>query len=153
MPTSQLYMYSAKNWKKYIEDQGTLWAFQVTGTGRAPGPFVPDNANDFLDIGVGDVWTGEFIHVPTPPSRGGRRRPAPQDALENWSNTNNVFQFVRVEDIAYDPDNPRVVYFADTGNTRLKSRPATGRLFRQIDGTACPKAVDSTPMAASSRSS
>ena len=48
----------------------------------------------------------------------------PQTALENWSNANNVFQFVRVEDIAYDPDNPRVVYFADTGSTRLKEEPS-----------------------------
>ena len=54
----------------------------------------------------------------------------PQTALENWSNANNVFQFVRVEDMAYDPDDPRVVYFADTGSTRLREDPATGRLFR-----------------------
>ena len=58
----------------------------------------------------------------------------PQDALEDWSNANNVFQFVRVEDIAYDPDNPRVVYFADTGNTRLVADSGTGRLYRAGSG-------------------
>ena len=44
---------------------------------------------------------------------------APQDALEQWSNENNVFQFIRLEDIAYNRDNPRVVYVADTGSTRI----------------------------------
>ena len=45
-----------------------------------------------------------------------------------------MFQFVRVEDIAYDPDNPRVVYFADTGNTRLVEDSGTGRLYRAASG-------------------
>ena len=58
----------------------------------------------------------------------------PQDALEDWSNANNVFQFVRVEDIAYDPDSPRTVYFADTGNSRLVEDPGTGRLYRASSG-------------------
>jgi hypothetical protein len=35
-----------------------------------------------------------------------------------------------VEDMAFDPDDPRVVYFTDTGTTRLQEDPATGRLFR-----------------------
>ena len=59
----------------------------------------------------------------------------PQDGLEDWSNANNVFQFVRVEDIDYDPDNPRTVYFADTGNSRLVD-PGTGRLYRASSGGA-----------------
>jgi hypothetical protein len=67
--------------------------------------------------------------VPTDIARGVTDE-APQAALENWSNANNVFQFVRVEDIAYDPDSPRTVYFADTGTTRLAEDPATGRLVR-----------------------
>jgi hypothetical protein len=54
----------------------------------------------------------------------------PQESLEAWSNDNNVFQFVRVEDISYDPDDPRTIYFADTGTTRLKESTTTGRLFR-----------------------
>jgi hypothetical protein len=59
---------------------------------------------------------------------------APQQALEDWSNANNVFQFVRVEDIGYDPDNHRVVYFADTGTTRLSENATTGRLERLSSG-------------------
>ena len=134
---SQLYMYGARNWKKFIEDQGALWAFRVTGTGD-PGPFDPadpqNEANDFFDIAVGDTWTGEFIPVDPAVARG-QTVDRPQDALEIWSNDQNVFQFIRVEDVAYDPDNPRVVYFADTGNSRLLHDDGTGRLWRAPSGT------------------
>ena len=67
---------------------------------------------------------GEFIHGAGRRSRAARRPIQPQTALENWSNANNVFQFVRVEDMDYDPDNPRVVYFTDTGSTRIKEGPS-----------------------------
>lgn len=63
---------------------------------------------------------------------------APQTALEQWSNDNNVFQFIRVEDIAYDRNNPRVVYFADTGERRAIADPATGRLMRGSSSTNGP---------------
>jgi hypothetical protein len=59
----------------------------------------------------------------------------PQAGLENWSNANNVFQFVRVEDMAYDPDDTNVVYFTDTGTDRLLESEETGRLFRAPSGT------------------
>ena len=55
---------------------------------------------------------------------------APQQALEDWSNDNNVFQFIRLEDVAYDKNDPTVVYIADTGRSRVKPDPATGRMFR-----------------------
>jgi hypothetical protein len=133
---SQVYAFSSKNWKAFQKDQGTLWAFRVTGT--QDGPVDPDDpfngANDYLDIAVGDDFTGEFIAVPDDVARGDTSD-LPQDALEDWSNDNNVFQFIRVEDIAYDPDNPRVVYFADTGNSRLAHPdPDTGRLYRAPSG-------------------
>jgi hypothetical protein len=56
-----------------------------------------------------------------------------------------VFQFIRVEDIAYDPANPRVVYFADTGEARAldddqwvalnPENTRSGRLHRGPSGT------------------
>lgn len=130
-PSSQLYLYTANDAGQVMDDKGQLWAFQVTATDAgAVDPYDPfNNANDFLEIEPGDDWGGRFIHVPTDIARGVTGE-APQAALENWSNANNVFQFVRVEDLAYDPDNPRVVYFADTGSTRLKESASTGRLFR-----------------------
>jgi hypothetical protein len=61
-----------------------------------------------------------------------------QTGLENWSNANNVFQFIRVEDIAYDRRSPNVVYFADTGEPRAIPDPSTGRLMRGPSGTQGP---------------
>jgi len=130
-PGSQLYMGTAASPNALVADGGDLWAFRVTGTDAgAVNPADPqNNANDFLEIEPGDTWTGEFIHVPDDIARG-TTSARPQTGLEDWSNANNVFQFVRVEDVATDPDNPRVVYFTDTGTTRLKEDPVTGRLFR-----------------------
>ncbi len=108
----------------------------MTGAnGQAVDPADPMNgANDYFDISPGDDFTGEFIPVPADVARGDTAD-LPQDGLEDWSNANNVFQFVRVEDIAYDPDSPRTVYFADTGNSRLLD-PGTGRLYRASSGGA-----------------
>lgn len=134
-PSSQLYLHTAKDADAVLSDKGQLWAFQVTATDDgAVDPFDPFNdANDYLEIGVGDDWSGRFIHVPTDVARGVTDE-QPQAALENWSNENNVFQFVRVEDLAYDPDSPRTVYFADTGTSRLSEDPDTGRLERLGSG-------------------
>jgi hypothetical protein len=135
-PSSQLYMFTSQSWKHFQKDEGKLWAFRVTATqAGAVNPTDPFNdANDYLEITPGLSWKGEFIPVPDDVARG-TTAARPQDALENWSNANNVFQFVRVEDIGYDPDNPRVVYFADTGTDRLAESTTTGRLFRGPTGT------------------
>jgi len=131
---SQLYLHTTRDWTTFVKDQGTLYGFRVTGTDE--GPVNPANAfngvNDFFDIALGDDWTGEFIPVPEDVANGDTSS-LPQDALEDWSNANNVFQFIRLEDIAYDPDDPRTVYFTDTGNTRIYQDPTTGRLRRLID--------------------
>jgi len=144
-PASQLYMYTAANPGAVKQDNGDLWAFRVTGTNAGPladpsDPF--NNSNDYLEINPGDDWSGEFIPVPAGIANGtddypdGSNNP-PQDSLEAWSNANNVFQFVRIEDLGYDPDNPNVVYFADTGTTRL-FEDVTGRLGRRANATIFP---------------
>jgi hypothetical protein len=132
---SQLYLHSARNEAAFKSDRGTLYGFRVTGTQAGPvDPEDPFNdANDFFEIDLGDHWTGEFIAVPEDVANGTTNE-LPQDALEDWSNENNVFQFIRVEDIAYDPDSPRTVYFTDTGNSRLWEDESTGRLFRLGSG-------------------
>ena len=62
----------------------------------------------------------------------------PQWVLEHWSNEHNVFQFIRVEDIAYDrrPGMSKVVYLADTGEPRAKPSAIAGwtRLERSATG-------------------
>ncbi len=131
-PSSQLYLYLANSEEHIWQDKGSLWAFRVTHTDDGPvdatDPF--NGANDYGDIESGDDWRGEFIRVPKEIARGQTADP-PQKALEDWSNANNAFQFVRVEDIDYDRTNPRVVYMADTSTSRLFPNPATGRLHRR----------------------
>lgn len=134
-PSSQLYLHMANDANQVMSNKGQLYALQVTATqDGAVDPNDPYNgANDYLEINPGDEFSGRFIHVPTAIARGTTNE-APQDALENWSNENNVFQFVRVEDLAYDPDDPRTVYFTDTGTSRLAENPDTGRLQRLPSG-------------------
>jgi hypothetical protein len=129
--TSQLYMYLANHESHVWQDKGSLWAFQVTRkNGAAVDSSDPFNdANDYLDLGLGDEMQGKFIRVPKEIARG-TTGDAPQDALENWSIENNVFTFVRLEDVAVDKNNDRVVYVADTGASRVVPDPVTGRLAR-----------------------
>lgn len=138
-PSSQLYLFGSRDWQAYQKDEGALWAFRVTATDDgAVNPLDAFNdANDYREISLADApWQGEFIPVPEDVARGTGTGSSPQDQLEAWSNANNVFQFIRVEDIAYDPDDPRTIYFADTGTNRLEENPATGRLRRLGSGGA-----------------
>ena len=121
-PASQLYMYVADSDNDVLADRGSLWAF------------VSDNPaiNDYGDITSAMSVSGHFIAVPRAIALGD------QTPLENWSNANNVFQFIRIEDLDYDKNNPRIVYFADTGEPRAIPDPATGRLKRGPSGTQGP---------------
>lgn len=136
-PSAQLYLYHAPTEEAIMGDGGSLYAFRVTGTNE--GAVVPtdpfNGANDYLDLGVADEFSGEFIPVPEDIADGTTENELPQDALENWSNKNNVFQAIRLEDLAYDKNNPRVVYVADTGRTRIIPDPKTGRMKRGPGGT------------------
>ena len=113
-PSSQLYMYLARNANKVWNDKGSLWAFKS------------DNAaiNDYGDLSGSASVSGTFIPVPRDIAVGD------QTGLENWSNTNNVFQFIRLEDIAYDRKKSNVVYMADTGEPRAIPHPTSTRLQR-----------------------
>ena len=134
-PASQLYMYTANSGNDVLADKGTLYAFRVTAKNSVPvNPADPFNgANDYGDIALGDVLQGQFIAVPRNIAIGD------QIGLENWSNDNNVFQFIRVEDLDYDKNNQRIIYFADTGEPRaLDNNLVTGRLRRGPSGTLGP---------------
>ena len=135
-PSAQLYLYLASQESHIMQDKGSLWAFRATRTDDGPvDPTDPFNgANDYLDLLPGDSWRGEFIRVPKQIAKG-QSGGAPQDALEQWSNDNNVFQFIRLEDLAYDKNDPRTVYIADTGRSRVIPDPASGRMKRGPGGT------------------
>ena len=133
---SQVYNYIADDSKAVWRDEGDLWAF-VSDT---PG------INDYDDIvpGSNPQLTGHFVKVPKniatgrnpdgtdlmaadvgyppPPNTGwqtsnGVGIDGPQWVLEHWSDLNDVFQFTRIEDMAYDkrPGMQNVVYLADSG--------------------------------------
>jgi hypothetical protein len=149
-PASQLYLYGASSGSAVWNDEGKLYAFVADS---------PAGVNDYGDVTEGMTVDGHFIEVPRKIATGkdddgsevtsadfGYPTPAaatpatpampdgPQWVLEHWSNLNNVFQFIRIEDLAYDRTNPRIVYFADTGEPRAKPHATTGRLFRSPTG-------------------
>lgn len=133
--TSQLYMYRAADQDAIFEDTGSMLAFRVTGVDGVPlkdasDPF--NGANDYLDLGIDESFQGEFISVPRDIALGD------QTVLEDWSNDNNVMQFIRLEDVAVDQYDPHVVYIADTGGSRVQPNPADGRMHRPdgADGLA-----------------
>lgn len=134
-PSAQVYMYRAADQDALFADEGGLWAFRATSKNGTPvDPANPFNgANDYGDVDPGDELTGEFIPVPDDIAAGTTQE-LPQDALENWSNDNNVFQFVRAEDIASDVNDPHVIYMADTGGSGVVPDPTTGRLTRGSGG-------------------
>ena len=68
----------------------------------------------------------------------------PQWVLEYWSQLNNVFDFVRVEDIAYDkrPGMGNVVYIVDSGRgPAVDGHPADTR-FRSTNGRVWKMVLD-----------
>ena len=154
-----MYSYIAPSTDALLADEGDLWAFVSDTPGVknyydvlpnsgtvVTGHFikVPKNIATGLNPDGSEVTSAD-VGFPLPPANGSWQTDlrttapnvgidGPQWVLEYWSDTHNVFQFVRVEDVAYDPDNPREVYFADTGNSRLID-PGTGRLYRAPSGT------------------
>ena len=164
---SQLYSYIAKNSKELLADEGDLWAFVsdtagvknyydvIPGSGTVvTGHFVKVPK----DIATGRNADGTEIKAadrgyPLPPANGSWQTDlrttapnvgidGPQWVLEYWSDLNNVFQFVRVEDIAYDkrPGQSNVVYIVDSGRGRTgvqlldtpNFRSTNGRVWRMV---------------------
>jgi hypothetical protein len=157
---SQLYSYIAPDTASLLADGGGLWAFVsdtpgvrnyydvLPGSGTVvKGHFIPVPRNiatgknpDGSEIDAADVG------FPSPPSNGTwqldpRSIPAlgtdgPQWVLEYWSDINNVFQFVRVEDIAYDkrPGMDNVVYIVDSGRGRRVTETQDTPNFRSTNG-------------------
>jgi hypothetical protein len=92
-----------------------------------------------------DVVAGDFDY-PAPPTSGWQRSqflPAhgvdgPQWVLEHWGDLNNVFEFIRVEDIAYDkrPGMENIVYIIDSGagggGSPSSTNSTNGRIWRMV---------------------
>ena len=176
---SQLYSYIARSTDKLLADKGDLWAFVSDTPGVknyydvAPGSGT-EVSGHFIkvpkDIATGRNPDGSELKAadkgyPLPPTDGtwqldlrfatvapGPGIDGPQWVLEYWSDLNNVFQFVRVEDIAYDkrPGMGNVVYIVDSGRGRTAAqsldtnfRSTNGRVWRMVLGKKDPKKVTS----------
>jgi hypothetical protein len=172
---SQLYSYVASDTDSLLADEGELWAFVsndasfndyydfVPGSAQSvSGHFVqvPKNIATGLDTDGTELKASD-VGFPAPPSDGSWQRDlrstttpqagidGPQWVLEYWSQLNNVFQFVRVEDVAYDkrPGMENIVYVVDSGRgTAGASQPGrstNGRVWKMVLDRADPTVVTS----------
>ncbi len=158
---SQLYSYIAPDTDTLLADEGDLWAFVSDdpdvidyydfGPGSSDsvsGHFikVPKNIATGLDTDGSELKAAD-VGFPLPPNGGSWQRDnrttvptgldGPQWVLEYWSQTHNVFRFVRVEDIAYDkrPGNENVVYVVDSGrgsSGQGAGISTNGRVWRMV---------------------
>ena len=178
---SQLYSYIAPDTDALMADEGDLWAFVSDTPGvRNYYDVVPGSGTEvkghFIkvprDIATGRNADGSELKAadkgyPAPPTNGSWQldlRSAtpvgidgPQWVLEYWSDINHVFQFVRVEDIAYDkrPGKGNVVYVVDSGRGRTavqsldtpNFRSTNGRVWKMVFDPADPTKVTSLTVA------
>jgi hypothetical protein len=160
---SQVYMYIGNNATDVWNDAGTLYAFAPSVTDAAvndyfdfPNDNVPKSISGrFIpvpkNIATGRNGSNDMISTdvgyPLPPADGTWQRgpgitsgpgvDGPQWILEHWGDLaeNNVFQFLRIEDIAYDRTHPNVLYLADSGRgLRPDQSPSAGQGFRSTNG-------------------
>ena len=170
---SQLYSYIASNTDSLLADDGKLWAFVSDdlnfndyydftpgSTQSVSGHFieVPRNIATGLDTDGSELKAAD-VGYPLPPTNGSWQRDnrttiatgldGPQWVLEYWSQLNNVFQFVRVEDIAYDKRSgmENVVYVVDSGRGTVGASAAgvstNGRVWKMVLDPRDPKTVTS----------
>ncbi|MEJ7566879.1 MAG: alkaline phosphatase PhoX [Gaiellaceae bacterium] len=128
---SQLYSYIAEDADAVWNDEGDLYGL------------VLDTAaiNDYYDYPVGSTMSqsGTFKKIAKADAIGD------QTKLERASDALNVFQFVRVEDIAYDRTNENVIYVADSGRGLAGATgpgiSTNGRVWKLVLDPADPKKV------------
>jgi hypothetical protein len=167
---AQLYSYIAPDSDAVWNDEGDLWAFVADGVDdyydfaigspmSVTGKFVKVPK----DVATGRRPDGSDLMAadkgyPLPPNDGTWQRDArtnvgidgPQWVLEHWGDTQpqRVFQFVRVEDIAYDRKNPNIVYVVDSGRgaTTAGGNPfisSNGRVWKLVLDKSDPTKVTS----------
>jgi hypothetical protein len=165
---SQLYSYIAPSTDALLADTGDLWAFVSDTPGVKNYYDVLPNSGAVVtghfikvpkDIATGKNPDGSELKAadkgyPLPPTNGSWQldlRSAtpvgidgPQWVLEYWSDINNVFQFVRVEDIAYDkrPGMENVVYVVDSGRGRTAAQSLDTPNFRSTNGRVWKMVLD-----------
>jgi hypothetical protein len=168
---SQLYSYVAPNTNAVLADEGELWAFVsddpsvddyydfAPGSGLSvSGHFVkvPKNIATGLDTDGSELKAAD-VGFPLPPTNGSWQRDnrtttptgldGPQWVLEYWSQLNDVFGFVRVEDVAYDKRTENVVYIVDSGRGTVGTHgpgvSTNGRVWKMVFDPEDPTVVTS----------
>ena len=165
---SQLYSYNAPSTKALLADEGDLWAFVSDTPGVKNYYDVLPNSGTVVtghfikvpkDIATGRNPDGSELKAadkgyPLPPANGSWQTDlrsatpvgidGPQWVLEYWSDINNVFQFVRVEDIAYDkrPGMGNVVYIVDSGRGRTADQSQDTPNFKSTNGRVWKMVLD-----------
>ena len=165
---SQLYSYIAPSTDALLADKGDLWAFVSDTPGVKNYYDVLPNSGTVVtgqfikvpkDIATGKNPDGSELKAadkgfPLPPTNGSWQTDlrsatpvgidGPQWVLEYWSDINNVFQFVRVEDIAYDkrPGMENVVYVVDSGRGRTAAQSLDTPNFRSTNGRVWKMVLD-----------
>jgi hypothetical protein len=174
---SELYSYIASDTDELLADDGDLWAFVSNdasfddyydftpgSTQSVSGHFikVPKNIATGKDTDGSELKAAD-LGYPLPPTDGTWQRDlrsvaplgidGPQWVLEYWSQLNNVFDFVRVEDIAYDkrPGMGNVVYVVDSGRgtagVSQAGRSTNGRVWKMVLDPEDPTHVTSLSIA------
>ena len=172
---SQLYSYIASDTDSLLADEGDLWAFVADdpdlldandyndyydfapgSTDSVTGHFiqVPKAIATGKNADGSEVKAVDF-NYPLPPTNGSWQRDlrttvstgidGPQWVLEYWSQIHNVFDFVRVEDIAYDKREGmgNVVYIVDSGRGRRSTdMPVGDTPFRSTNGRVWKMVLD-----------
>lgn len=170
---SQLYSYVAADAASVLADEGTLYALVIDTPGfndyydftpgspaTVSGRFieVPREIATGLRSDGTEVKAADF-GFPAPPSNGSWQRDlrsvaplgidGPQWVLEYWSQLNNAFNFIRVEDIAYDkrPGVPPTAFVVDSGRGTAGApqagRSTNGRVWKLVFDPADPLEVTS----------
>jgi hypothetical protein len=168
---SQLYTYLADDTKDIWRDKGDLWAFVSDTPGyddyydftpgdttKIKGHFikVPKSIATGKNPLTGEDWlSSDFPGMLPPPAVGGAPPDGPQWVLDQWGNAannaynENVFRFVRLEDLAYDkrPGKGNVVYLIDSGRGQTNAPGAdvstNGRVWKMVLNKKNPRKVDS----------
>jgi hypothetical protein len=143
---SQLFSYIARDADAVWNETGSLWAFKSTTAGYTKYEhFVPNDTTaiqgEFIAVprniaegrnADGTELMAADVGFPLPPNDGTWQRDpngvgidGPQWVLEKWSQDHGVFNFIRVEDIAYDkrPGMSNIVYVVDSGRGTAPVQP------------------------------
>ncbi|HUQ62243.1 MAG TPA: hypothetical protein VM121_00635 [Acidimicrobiales bacterium] len=175
-PHSQVYSYIANNRAAVMNDTGTLYAFvaddpaindyydfPVGSTMSISGTYIPvpkeiatglnpdgtDMVASEVPVSVGGPYPAPVAGEMTNSAGTSTPVDGPQWILEHWSDLNNVFQFVRIEDMAYDkrPNMGNTVYLADSGRGSTSAPgpgvSTNGRIWKMVFDPNNPTVVTS----------